>query len=36
MSKLPAGINPANIRFVEENEKELAELQKQMQGTARK
>ena len=30
MAKLPAGINPENIKFVQENEKELAELQKEM------
>lgn len=36
MSKVPPGVNPANIKFVEENEKELAELQKQMQGAQKK
>jgi hypothetical protein len=36
MARLPPGINPANITFVEANEKELAELQKQMQGTEKK
>ena len=32
MAKLPAGINPENIRFVEENEKELAAIQAAMSG----
>jgi hypothetical protein len=32
MTKLPAGINPANVKFVEEHEAELAEIQKEMQG----
>ena len=36
MAKLPAGINPANIKFIEENEKELTELQKEMQGAVKK
>lgn len=36
MARLPPGVNPANVKFVEENEKELAELQKQMQGTTKK
>jgi hypothetical protein len=36
MAKLPPGINPANITFVQEHEAELAELQKEMQGTIKK
>ena len=36
MAKLPPGINPANITFVEQHEKELAELQKEMQGSSKK
>lgn len=30
MAKLPAGINPENIKFVQENEKELEAIQKEM------
>ena len=36
MAKLPPGINPANIAFVQEHEQELLELQKEMQGITRK
>lgn len=36
MAKLPPGINPANITFIEQNEKELAELQKEMQNIGKK
>jgi vacuolar-type H+-ATPase subunit I/STV1 len=32
MAKLPAGINPENIKFVEEHEKELAAIQAAMSG----
>lgn len=35
-SKLPPGINPANIKFVEEHQQELAELQKEMQALHKK
>ncbi len=31
LSKLPPGVNPANITFVEEHEQELLQLQKEMQ-----
>ena len=36
MAKLPAGINPANITFVEEHEKELAEIQAEMKGSIKR
>jgi hypothetical protein len=36
MAKLPPGINPANITFVQEHEQELADIQKEMQGGAKK
>jgi hypothetical protein len=36
MAKLPAGINPENIKFVQEHEKELAALQGDLQGGAGK
>lgn len=36
LAKLPPGVNPDNIRFVEENEKELAALQAAMGGAPKK
>jgi hypothetical protein len=36
MAKLPAGVNPENIKFIEENEQELAALQAQMQPARKK
>lgn len=35
-AKLPAGVNPDNIRFVQQNEKELAALQAQMSAAGEK
>jgi hypothetical protein len=36
MAKLPPGINPANVTFFQQNQKELEEIQRQMQAASRK
>ena len=36
MTKLPAGINPANVTFFQENQKELEEIQRRMEAASKK
>jgi hypothetical protein len=36
MAKLPAGVNPANVTFFQEHQKELEEIQRQMEGASKK
>lgn len=36
MTRLPPGVNPANVKFFQENRKELEALQRQMEGVSRR